>query len=160
MRLAVVLCALAGSVGAQTDLGAITPDEKAAFRVEMRQFLFDEPEVIETAMTGPNYAAQAYQDAADADLTLIKALSPQVLAGADIALFTAPNCVDCGAAITELLNISKDYEVNFILHDMSNPAAAALADQLGMEAAPFYVMPTMILRGHMPAVVLTRYLAR
>jgi hypothetical protein len=42
---------------------------------------------------------------------------------------------------------------------MSDPASAALAAELGMTDPPFYVMADRILRGHMPDIVLRRYLA-
>lgn len=160
MRLVLLLCALAFPAGAQTDLGAMTPAERTAFGAEVRAFLMDEPDVVQAALAKPNYAAEAYQEKADADLLLLDSLSDEVLAGNDIALFVTTDCEDCAKAEMELRIISKRSGVNFILHDMMTTQGAALANQLGMDEAPFYVMPRMILRGHMPEIVLGRYLSR
>ncbi len=160
MRLAMVFCALAAPVGAQTDFGALEDAERAAFGAEIRSLLLEEPAIVGAALAQPNYAAQAYQQEADDDLRLLATLSAQILDGADIALFIAPGCGDCAAAQSELQDITKTSGATFILHDITTPQGATLAEKLGMTDAPFYVMPKMILRGHMPAVVLTRYLTQ
>ena len=163
-RLALALCALilpvASSVAAQSDFGELTAKEMAAFGAELRALLLEEPQIVAAAMAPRNYAAEAMQDAADADLALIGALAEQVLEDADIALFVSADCVPCEKAITELQDVSDTSSATFKLHDMSDPDAAALAAKLGMTEAPFYVLPNMILRGHMPSIVLTKYLTR
>ena len=135
---------------AQTDFSAMTQAERTAFGAEVRALLMDEPKLAADAMAGPNYAAEAYRDEADA----------AVLEGSSIALFIAPDCPACVDAERELNDISKRYDIKFKLHDMSNPATFALAERLGIGEAPFYVMPTMILRGHIPDIVLVRYLTK
>ena len=110
-------------------------------------------------MAPRNYAAEAYQEKAQADLALISSLTDQVLAGAPIALFTGDDCADCDRAVAELKAITDTYNITFTHHMMSDPASAALAAELGMTDPPFYVMADRILRGHMPDIVLRRYLA-
>ncbi|HAR83805.1 MULTISPECIES: disulfide bond formation protein DsbA [Sulfitobacter] len=159
MRLALACCVAAFPVAAQTDFGALTHAERRALGEEVRALLLAEPELAAPAVAPRNYAAEAYQEKAQADLALISSLTDQVLAGAPIALFTGDDCADCGRALAELEAITDIYSITFTHHMMSDPASAALAAQLGMTDPPFYVMADRILRGHMPDIVLRRYLA-
>lgn len=159
MRLALACCVAAFPVAAQTDFGALTHAERRALGEEVRALLLAEPELAAPAVAPRNYAAEAYQEKAQADLALISSLTDQVLAGAPIALFTGDDCADCDRAVAELKAITDTYNISFTHHMMSNPASAALAAQLGMTEPPFYVMADRILRGHMPDIVLRRYLA-
>ncbi|WP_176249974.1 disulfide bond formation protein DsbA [Sulfitobacter sp. HGT1] len=160
MRLILLLCAAAFPAAAQTDFTALTPAERAAFNAEMRGFLMAEPEVLSSAMTPPDYATAGYQDEAAADIALLRALEDQVLQGANIAIFTAPDCPTCDQALQELQALSDSSDATFTHHNMSSLDGAALSSKLGMVEAPFYVMPDMILRGHMPDIVLRKYLTR
>jgi len=160
MRLAFLLCALALPAGAQTDFGAMTAAERTAFNAELRAALMADPEMLAAALTPRNYAAEANQLAAEDDRSMLERLSAQVLNGADIALFVSSDCAECGAAEDELLALSKRYGKTFMLHDISTPEGALLAKELGLTDAPFYVLPDMILRGHMPEIVLSKYLNR
>ncbi|WP_288960314.1 disulfide bond formation protein DsbA [uncultured Sulfitobacter sp.] len=159
MRLALACCVAAFPVAAQTDFGALTHAERRALGEEVRALLLAEPELAAPAVAPRNYAAEAYQEKAQADLALISSLTDQVLAGAPIALFTGDDCADCDRALAELEAITDAYAITFTHHMMSDPASAALAAQLGMTDPPFYVMADRILRGHMPDIVLRRYLA-
>lgn len=159
MRLALACCVAAFPVAAQTDFGALTHAERRALGEEVRALLLAEPELAAPAVAPRNYAAEAYQEKAQADLALISSLTDQVLAGAPIALFTGDDCADCGRALAELEAITDTYSIIFTHHMMSDPASAALAAELGMTDPPFYVMADRILRGHMPDIVLRRYLA-
>ena len=159
MRLALACCVAAFPVAAQTDFGALTHAERRALGEEVRAVLLAEPELAAPAVAPRNYAAEAYQEKAQADLALISSLTDQVLAGAPIALFTGDDCADCGRALAELEAITDTYSIIFTHHMMSDPASAALAAELGMTDPPFYVMADRILRGHMPDIVLRRYLA-
>ena len=159
MRLALACCVAAFPVAAQTDFGALTHAERRALGEEVRALLLAEPELAAPAVAPRNYDAEAYQEKAQADLALIASLTDQVLAGAPIALFTGDDCADCGRALAELEAITDTYSIIFTHHMMSDPASAALAAQLGMTEPPFYVMADRILRGHMPDIVLRRYLA-
>ncbi|KAJ29805.1 hypothetical protein [Sulfitobacter pontiacus] len=159
MRLALACCVAAFPVAAQTDFGALTHAERRALGEEVRALLVAEPELAAPAVAPRTYAAEAYQEKAQADLALITSLTDQVLAGAPIALFTGDDCADCDRALAELEAITDAYAITFTHHMMSDPASAALAAQLGMTDPPFYVMADRILRGHMPDIVLRRYLA-
>jgi hypothetical protein len=159
MRLALACCVAAFPVAAQTDFGALTHAERRALGEEVRALLLAEPELAAPAVAPRNYAAEAYQEKAQADLALITSLTDQVLAGAPIALFTGDDCADCDRALAELEAITDAYAITFTHHMMSDPASAALAAELGMTDPPFYVMADRILRGHMPDIVLRRYLA-
>ena len=159
MRLALACCVAAFPVAAQTDFGALTHAERRALGEEVRALLLAEPELAAPAVAPRNYDAEAYEEKAQADLALIASLTDQVLAGAPIALFTGDDCADCGRALAELEAITDTYSIIFTHHMMSDPASAVLAAQLGMTEPPFYVMADRILRGHMPDIVLRRYLA-
>ncbi|WP_289081151.1 disulfide bond formation protein DsbA [Sulfitobacter pontiacus] len=159
MRLALACCVAAFPVAAQTDFGALTHAERRALGEEVRALLLAEPELAAPAVAPRTYAAEAYQEKAQADLALITSLTDQVLAGAPIALFTGDDCADCDRALAELEAIADAYAITFTHHMMSDPASAALAVELGMTDPPFYVMADRILRGHMPDIVLRRYLA-
>ena len=159
MRLALACCVAAFPVAAQTDFGALTHAERRALGEEVRALLLAKPELAAPAVAPRTYAAEAYQEKAQADLALIASLTDQVLAGAPIALFTGDDCADCDLALAELEAITDAYDIIFTHHMMSDPASAVLAAQLGMTDPPFYVMADRILRGHMPDIVLRRYLA-
>jgi len=159
MRLALACCVAAFPVAAQTDFGALTHAERRALGEEVRALLLAEPELAAPAVAPRNYDAEAYEEKAQADLALIASLTDQVLAGAPIALFTGDDCADCDRAVAELKAITDTYNITFTHHMMSDPASAALAAELGMTDPPFYVMADRILRGHMPDIVLRRYLA-
>ena len=159
MRLALACCVAAFPVAAQTDFGALTHAERRALGEEVRALLLAEPELAAPAVAPRNYDAEAYEEKAQADLALIASLTDQVLAGAPIALFTGDDCADCDRAVAELKAITDTYNITFTHHMMSDPASAVLAAQLGMTDPPFYVMADRILRGHMPDIVLRRYLA-
>ena len=148
----------ASNAVADTDLLDLTAAERAAFGQEIRSLLRDEPEIVGHALNPPSPVAQAMRQDIDDDLELIARLAPGILAGHDIALFVGPDCGTCDRATSELKEISKDYGTTFILHDTHDKDAITLARQLGMDDLPFYVLPDMILRGHIPQVVLPRYL--
>ena len=159
MRLALACCVAAFPVAAQSDFGALTHAERRALGEEVRALLLAEPELAAPAVAPRNYDAEAYEEKAQADLALIASLTDQVLAGAPIALFTGDDCADCDRAVAELKAITDTYNITFTHHMMSDPASAVLAAELGMTDPPFYVMADRILRGHMPDIVLRRYLA-
>lgn len=150
----------AGSAQAQTDLFSLTDADRKAFGAEIRALLLDEPELVTGVLNPVNPAIQETRQHIDDDLTLLAALAPQVLGGADIALFTSADCGECDEAVKELTLISERYGKTFKLHDLDTDPARNLAEALGMDTAPFYVLPQMILRGHMPPIVLQKYLSR
>jgi hypothetical protein len=159
LRLLTLAALLAASPAlGESDIAALTPAERAAFGAEVRALLLAEPEIVQAAMNPP--APDVYGDAARADIVLLESIAPQVLEGADIALFTGPDCPDCEAAVAELDAISKASGATFIHHDATDGAMSKLIALLEMDVLPFYIMSDRVLRGHMPAVVLERYLTK
>lgn len=151
---------LAAGALAETNWGQLSAAERAAFGRELRDALLAAPEIVGQALAEPDLASEAFSQQVDDDLALLRRLAPQILGETDIALFTAPDCADCDRAVDELHELSETYGTTFTLHDLSDPQAAALAKELGLTEAPFYVLPRMVLRGQMPPVVLRRYLDR
>jgi hypothetical protein len=158
--LALAALGLATAAAAETRWGDLTPAEHAAFARELRDALLAEPEIVARALQKPNPVQSAYEQQVEDDLSLLKRLAPQILGDSDIALFIQTDCESCALAEKELRSLSETSGASFKLHDLSDPQAAALAKELGLQEAPFYVLPRMVLRGQMPAVVLNRYLRR
>ncbi|QFT59811.1 hypothetical protein FIU94_13340 [Sulfitobacter sp. THAF37] len=160
MRRAALAAALvaAGPGWAETDILDLTSAERAALRSEIRALLLEEPEIVAQALNPPSPVAQETQQRIADDKALLAALEPEILNGNRIALFIGADCGTCARAAEELAALSREYGATFILHDTGDTAAARLADRLGMTDLPFYVLPGMILRGHIPKVVLPRYL--
>ena len=152
----------------------MTPDQQQAFGVLVRETLMAHPELAAPALgqsRPPPSAAPVdiYAGHVQRDLDLIDRhaaalFGPQapgfgpVGQDAALAYFKAPDCDDCAAAEAGLRRIARDLRLRITVLDMS--ADAALAASLGLDMAPSYVLPDMILRGRMPAIVLERYLTR
>ena len=153
---AALLAVLAG--GAQAQGLDLTARERAAFRAEVRAFLMDEPALLRRALEGASVASSEMSALAADDLATLQRLGPPLLDGADIALVTAADCPACDRAKAELSDLSRDYGATFTLHDRTEAAALALAQALEIDTVPFYVLPGMVVRGHVPPVVLRRYL--
>ncbi len=149
---------------AQTDLRRMTAGERAAFGEEVRATLLASPDIVAAALDRATPMQTAVRDAFRAevaeDMDLLTRLAPQVLASHDIALFVGDLCEGCTRAIEELRTLSDTSGVTFILHDIADPETAVLAKTLGLDMVPSYVLPDMVLRGHIPALVLQRYLTR
>ena len=165
--LAAALCALAAApAGAETDFTALTPTERAIFRNELREVLLSVPQILPEA---PAPRIDPYQEAIADDLALL-AMREQALFGphlpgfgpsdaaARIALFTTPDCPDCDRAEADLRALAKRHDLRVTIIDMTQQPALARALELDM--APSYVLPDMMLRGHIPPMVLERYLDR
>lgn len=75
-----------------------------------------------------------------------------------IALLIGPDCPDCDAALSELKQISQDLAIRVAVLDTTDPDNAAAMAALGLDMLPSYVMSDRMIRGHMPAFVLRRYL--
>tara|TARA_R110002049_G_scaffold10127_1_gene50149 strand:+ start:112274 stop:112771 length:498 start_codon:yes stop_codon:yes gene_type:complete len=149
---------VAGSAQADTDFSAMTAAERQVFETELRAAILAAPEIVAQALAQDNPAAGEMRQYIDDDLALLTRLAPRILSGNDLALVVRGNCPDCARAQSEIQDISNTSGASFILHDLDDPEVAAWAAELRMDEAPFYVLPQMILRGHMPAVVLLRYL--
>ncbi|MFG6516539.1 disulfide bond formation protein DsbA [Sulfitobacter sp. 1A13496] len=134
--------------------GADEPSARDAFETELRAAVLANGDVIAKALAGPTQMQQHIQN----DLSLLEQLAPDLLAGHPIALFTAKDCETCAPAVHELTAITNRYGTTFIQHDLSHPQPARWAAALGLTDAPFYVLPEMILNGHMPPIVLEKHL--
>jgi hypothetical protein len=141
------------------DLSALGPTARAAFNAEMRAAILANGDVIARALAEPQPARSEMQQYIQDDLTLLERLAPDLLAGHAVALFTAKDCNTCDAAVKDLTEITERYGLTFIQHDLQAPQSARWAAALGLDAAPFYVLPELILNGHMPPVVLEKHLA-
>lgn len=160
MRASAVLATLALALPAGADeLGALGPAERAAFDAEMRAAILANGDFIAKALAGPQPAQSEMRQYIQDDLTLLERLAPDLLAGHAVALFTAQDCETCATAAEELYEITERYGLTFIQHDLQAPQSARWATALGLDTAPFYVLPKMILNGHMPPVVLEKHLS-
>jgi len=159
-----LLCA-GGTALAQSTLSSA---ERAALGAEIRALLLDEPEIVEQALNPPS----DYEEAASADRARLNALAPRLFApdqtgfgDADaalrIAFFTTEDCAECDQALDDLRGLAETHDLRVTLFAMDDSGPdAALAAELGLEQAPSYVLPDMMMQGHIPPVVLERYLAR
>ncbi|RKF15152.1 disulfide bond formation protein DsbA [Roseovarius spongiae] len=143
---------------AATDFTALSDAERAAFRAEVRAALLAHPEIVARALEQRNPVQSAYRQQIDDDLSLLGRIAPEILAGRDIALFVGSDCADCADAIRELEAFSEAFGATFILRDMADAQGRAWAEALELDGAPFYVLTDMVLRGHMPPIVLGKYL--
>ena len=157
-----VLVLFPAIVNAQTDLNALTPAERESFGTEVRETLLAHPELVSGAVDAlagriESPITAAYREIVTDDISLLERLAPDILGGADIALFVSETCVECADAIEDLKEITVRSGTNFILRDIAE--MAHWAESLELDAAPFYVMRKMVLRGRMPPVVLEKYLS-
>ncbi len=172
MRGVIQLGVAAGLIVPWAGLAAAGPvfsaAERAALGAEIRALLLDAPEIVERAITPPS----AFQEAVRADTEKLRQLAPRLFdadvegfgpadAAMRLAVFVAQDCQDCAQALAELHDLQAGYDLRVSLHRMDDGAdGAALAAALDLREAPSYVLPDMMIQGHMPAVVLGRYLAR
>ena|SRR6056297_766510 len=160
------LFALATAAGAETDFTDLTPTERAVFHSEIREALLGLPDLPERISPPP---INPYADAVEDDLARIKAQANRLFAPdlpgfgpkdatQTIALLTRADCAACATAEAELRDLAETHALRVTLIDMDENAG--LVQALELDLAPSYVLPDMMLRGHMPAVVLKRYLSR
>lgn len=119
------------------------------------------------ALNAPSAPIDLYSDERQADLDgiarqddLFDPSSPGFgpEGGPSIALFIGPNCPDCDVALSELRQISQDLGIRVAVLDTTTTDNAAAMAALGLDILPSYVMHDRLIRGHMPAFVLHRYL--
>lgn len=167
----VALC-FASSAFAGTDLRNMTPAERVIFGNEIREALLGVPELLQLlprdlGRRAPE-AADLYAEEIKSDLARIAAWHEALFGAAlpgfgpqtarhRIALLTAPDCPACARAEAELRALAERFDLRVTLVDLTS---AALAQGLGLDTAPSYVMPDRMLRGHIPPIVLERYLAQ
>lgn len=169
MRYGLVILLASGlwSDAARAD-GLFGPMGRAALGAEIRALLLEEPEILEPALNPPS----AFEESVNADLSRLEELAQQLfdpaLAGfgaedavLHIAIFIRHACSDCARAQDDLQALVKDHDLRVTVHRMDdNGAGAALAQALELSEAPSYVLPDMMIQGHIPPVVLERYLSR
>ena len=151
----------------------MTEPQRRAFGAEVRAVLMAHPELAAPALaqsrSAPGKAIAPYAENIRRDLDLIDRYASDLFgsglpgfgepgARAAVAFFTRPGCPDCAAAEADLRRLARDLGLRVTLRDITEQAALAAA--LGLDMAPSYVLPHMMLRGRMPAVVLERYLTR
>ncbi|MEQ9257897.1 MAG: hypothetical protein RIG84_02230 [Roseovarius sp.] len=160
------LCVAAPAL-AQTDLRNMTPEERAIFGNEIREALLGVPELLprHLARRAPE-AAELYADEIENDLARIAAQEAALFgaglpgfgpegAAQRIALVTTPDCAACAEAEAELRSLARRFDLRVTLVTLT----PGLAESLDLDTAPSYVMPDRMLRGHIPPIVLERYLS-
>lgn len=158
---------------AQTRFSALTDAERAILHAEIRAVLLANPELAAPALgrgasnVAPRIPPQnIYTDAVENDLARIKShaaalFDPDlpgfgpVSATRTLALFTRANCPDCALAESDLRQLAQTHDLRVTLIDFD--AHSDLAHALELDMAPSYVLPEMMLRGHIPPIVLERY---
>jgi len=156
-----------GAASGETDFTDLSPTERAIFHQQIRAALLDVPELLQDAPAAA--PASPYQDAIAQDLARLSERNSALFdpdlpgfgppdAALRIALFTAPDCADCDRAEADLRALAQSHDLRVTLLDITRHGA--LADTLELDMAPSYVFPNMMLRGHIPPIVLERYLAR
>lgn len=163
--LAALLMGAASSALAQD----LPKQSRTALGEAIRAVLIDTPTLLAPVMDpAPLTGADLYADEATHDLDLLARAAPRLFApglpgfGAEgaipsLAFFTQTDCADCAMAEAELRDLATRLGLRVTIFDMTEDAA--LATTLGLDMAPSYVLPDMMLRGAMPAIVLEKYLA-
>ncbi|MGX0978004.1 hypothetical protein ACSSVY_003742 [Roseovarius sp. MBR-51] len=161
---AVLLLGTAQPVFAQE----IPQQSRTALGEAIRAVLVETPALIYPLHELPQIVAtDLYGEDAARDLGLLGRASKQLFSpglpgfGAEgktaaIVFFTQDDCPDCAAAEAELRHLAAALSLRVSVFDMVRDAA--LAEKLGLDMAPSYVLPDMLLRGAMPAIVLEKYL--
>lgn len=133
----------------------------------IRAALIASPDLLSGLTSTPRPPLDLYGDEIDRDLAMLDRAAQHLFdpdrpgigpAGAPtrIAFFTRADCPDCATAREELQALATRMGFRATVFDMGRDAA--LARELGLDMAPSYVLPDMMLRGAMPSVVLERYL--
>ncbi|GAW35614.1 hypothetical protein RA2_02678 [Roseovarius sp. A-2] len=143
------------------------PQSRPPLGSAIREVLIATPELLSeiTGLSRPApdlYGAEAERDLATLDQLAAQLFNPNqpgfgpADAATRLAFFTAENCPDCTRAKDELRALAQRLGFRVAVFDIGSDTA--LARSLGLDMAPSYVLPDMMLRGAMPAIVLERYL--
>jgi hypothetical protein len=135
----------------------------------IREALIATPEVLSEVTRRAPPPVDLYAEGAARDLDLLERLATRVFDPAQpgigpgdaptrIALFTRADCAACAAAAADLRALAGKLGVRATVFDIEDHAE--LAQSLGLDMAPSYVMRDRILRGEMPTIVLERYLTK
>ena len=162
-------CALALALASAPAAGEALFDApgRAALGAEIRALLLEEPQIIGRALAPPS----PYEAAISDDMARLERLAPHLFdpsrdgfgpadATQHMALFVKPDCPDCRRAADDLRAMAQAHGLRVTLFRMDDAADAALAAELQLSDMPAYVLPRMMLQGHIPPVVLERYLTR
>ena len=133
----------------------------------IRDVLIATPELLSEITGLPRPTPDLYGAEAERDLDTLDQMAAQLFNPAQpgfgpadaptrLAFFTAKDCPDCTRAEEELRALAEQLGFRVAVFDIGSDAA--LARSLGLDMAPSYVLPDMMLRGAMPAIVLDRYL--
>lgn len=162
---ALCLALIAAPAGA-VDLTNLTDNERAAFRAELRALFLEEPALLADPVLNPPVPAP-YADEVASDLALIAAHARALFAEPDDARIgsrdgTAGMAVFVEGPAPAMLAALADARpgLGIAVKDMTDPATARLAEALGLDLFPSYVLPDLMVRGDVPAIVLERYLNR
>ncbi|QFS83399.1 hypothetical protein FIU97_11215 [Roseivivax sp. THAF40] len=170
LKLATFAAALVAAVPVSGEPLFGTEAARAALADELRAVLADNPEILETALRGgAPAAADVFRDARDADLALIAAEAPHLfgpgrpLIGTadgpvEMAFFTSADCDACDAAQAELAALLDARGTSARVIDADSAEGRALMERLTLDTLPSYVLPKLMVRGHVPDFVLSRYL--
>ncbi|MFU1476706.1 hypothetical protein ACM25N_02965 [Roseovarius sp. C7] len=144
----------------ESDLADLTATERAVLGAEIREVLRTLPRDMLPDAPAPR--VDPYAQAVRDDLALI-ASHAATLFGIDaaeqsIAFLTREDCADCAKSLAELEILAEKTGWHIRVIDLDHEAALGTA--LGLDTVPSYVLPNMMLRGAMPAVVLEKYLSR
>ena len=142
-------------------------EERAAFGQELRNALIADPEPVRRALNPPQ--PSIYQDDIDDDRARLQAAAGTLFdptttrigspeAEKVLALFLTPDCPDCDKAKADLVRLAETIDLRINFFDLEKDAA--LAGRIGVDMAPSYILPRMIVRGHVPAAVIAKYLTR
>jgi len=133
----------------------------------IREALVAAPSLLAGVAATPRAVIDPYAGAIARDLALLGRAAPHLFdpdrpglgpdgAPTRIAMFTAADCAPCATAQADLAALATRMGFRVALFDMDRDAG--LAQDLGLDTAPSYVLPDKLLRGAMPVIVLERYL--
>lgn len=159
-------------VHAGMELSDLDPEDRAVLHDILVEVLADMPDLLADPRLDPGMSERMpdpYAEAVAEDLAKIashgEALFAPTLPGFGmpsaqqvVALFVQDGCTDCARAEADLRALALSHELRVTLIDLDRNGA--LAESLGLDTAPSYVFPDMMLRGHIPPIVLERYLTQ
>ena len=165
MGLGMVVLILGSSIA--TAAQDTAPQSRPPLGEAIRKALIATPEVLSEVIRPAPDPIDLYAEDAARDLGLLDRLAPRLFdpahpgigpedAPTRIAFFTRAGCTACATAMAELRALADGLGFRAAVFEIKeNPD---LAQDLGLDMAPFYVMRDRMLRGKMPTIVLKRYL--
>lgn len=171
LGLALSLALMAPSGAARAgDTARLSEAQRQAIHAEIRALLLSEPTLVTGALAASDpRTADPFADAVADDRALLDRLAPRLF-GPDlprigpegaplrVALLTGPDCALCPRARAELAALAQD--MGFQASLVATEADPGLMEALELDLLPAYVVGEIILRGHIPPIVLERTLSR